>query len=289
MKRPILFWTSAAVLVGIGLVTLGISNSPEGNFWGSIQESTVVLSSGSSRSSLVLEEKSNTETAASEAQASSKRTEAKNQEKESAASSRANSAASSYSSRPSQQKGETPSSKPASESSQPAESISRPSTSKPSGSSSSRPIFSLPNNITRPESSQPESSDAGGSSNQSYAEQVVKLVNQERAKAGLQPLSINRSVEAAALVRAKETEKSFSHTRPDGRNFSTALTEKGVSYRTSGENIAWGQRTPEQVMNGWMNSSGHRANILSSKYTSIGVGYFRASSGKTYWTQLFIG
>ena len=253
MKRPILFWTSAAVLVGIGLVTLGISNSPEGNFWGSIQESTVVLSSGSSRSSLVLEEKSNTETAASEAQASSKRTEAKNQDKESAASSRANSAASSYSSRPSQQKGETPSSKPASE------------------------------------SSQPESSDAGGSSNQSYAEQVVKLVNQERAKAGLQPLSINRSVEAAALVRAKETEKSFSHTRPDGRNFSTAMTEKGVSYRTSGENIAWGQRTPEQVMNGWMNSSGHRANILSSKYTSIGVGFYRASSGKTYWTQLFIG
>ncbi|WP_229421828.1 CAP domain-containing protein [Massiliimalia timonensis] len=281
MKQPILFWTSSAVLVGIGLVTLGISNSPEGNFWGSIQESTVVLSSGSSRSSLVLEEKSNTETAASEAQASSKRTEAKNQEKESAASS--------YSSRPSQQKGETPSSKPASESSQPAESISRPSTSKPSGSSSSRPIFSLPNNITRPESSQPESSDAGGSSNQSYAEQVVKLVNQERAKAGLQPLSINRSVEAAALVRAKETEKSFSHTRPDGRNFSTALTEKGVSYRTSGENIAWGQRTPEQVMNGWMNSSGHRANILNSKYTSIGVGYYRASSGKTYWTQIFIG
>lgn len=128
-----------------------------------------------------------------------------------------------------------------------------------------------------------------GSGNQSYVDRVVELVNQERAKGGLKPLTVNRSAEAAALVRAKETEKSFSHTRPNGSSFSTALTEQGVSYRTAGENIAWGQRSPEQVMQGWMNSAGHRANIMNPKFTSIGVGYYRSASGTNYWTQLFIG
>lgn len=66
-------------------------------------------------------------------------------------------------------------------------------------------------------------------------------------------------------MRAKETEQSFSHTRPNGSNFSTALKEQGVSYRGSGENIAWGQKTPEDVMKAWMNSEGHRANILNGQ------------------------
>lgn len=123
----------------------------------------------------------------------------------------------------------------------------------------------------------------------SYTEQVVDLVNQERKKAGLQPLSINRSAETAAQIRAKEIEKSFSHTRPNGSSFSTALTEQGIRYRSSGENIAWGQKTPQQVMDGWMNSSGHRANILNKKFTSIGVGYYKNATGVNYWTQLFIG
>ena len=123
----------------------------------------------------------------------------------------------------------------------------------------------------------------------SYPEQVVRLVNKEREKAGLQPLAISQPAEAAALVRAKETEHSFSHTRPDGRQFSTALLEQGARFRTAGENIAWGQRTPEQVMQGWMNSSGHRANSLNASYTAIGVGYYRNAAGTNYWTQLFTG
>ena len=123
----------------------------------------------------------------------------------------------------------------------------------------------------------------------SYPEQVVRLVNKEREKAGLQPLAISQPAEAAALVRAKETEHSFSHTRPDGRQFSTALLEQGARFRTAGENIAWGQRTPEQVMQGWMNSSGHCANILNASYTAIGVGYYRNAAGTNYWTQLFTG
>ncbi|WP_411335246.1 CAP domain-containing protein [Ruminococcus gauvreauii] len=120
-----------------------------------------------------------------------------------------------------------------------------------------------------------------------FAEQVVDLVNAERAKAGLNALAIDESIASAALVRAKETETSFSHTRPDGRTFSSVLTDMGISFRGAGENIAWGQRTPEEVMNGWMNSDGHRANILNAKFTKIGVGYYQNSAGTNYWTQLF--
>lgn len=120
-----------------------------------------------------------------------------------------------------------------------------------------------------------------------FAKRVVELVNEERAKAGLGALTLDKSIESAALIRAKETEVSFSHTRPDGRSFSSVLTDHGINFRGSGENIAWGQQTPEEVMNGWMNSDGHRANILNSSYTNIGVGYYQNSAGQKYWTQLF--
>lgn len=123
--------------------------------------------------------------------------------------------------------------------------------------------------------------------NADFVRQVVDLVNRERAKAGLSPVTADTSIQAAAQVRAREIEKSFSHTRPDGSSFNTALTQQGVTYRGSGENIAWGQKTPEQVMNGWMNSEGHRANILNKNFTKIGVGYHQNASGINYWTQLF--
>ena len=120
-----------------------------------------------------------------------------------------------------------------------------------------------------------------------YVKRIVELVNQERAKAGLNALTLNMNVTKAAQVRAVECQTLFSHTRPNGTSFATALKEAGVSYRGAGENIAWGQKTPEQVMQGWMNSAGHRANILNARYTSIGVGYYRNASGVNYWTQLF--
>lgn len=120
-----------------------------------------------------------------------------------------------------------------------------------------------------------------------YAEQVVDLVNKERVKAGLNELTLDKNIEEAALVRAKETEVSFSHTRPNGSSFSTVLKEHNINYRGAGENIAWGQTSPEAVMNAWMNSEGHRANILNSKFTKIGVGYYQNSAGRKYWTQLF--
>lgn len=121
-----------------------------------------------------------------------------------------------------------------------------------------------------------------------YVLRIAELVNEERAKAGLNPVTLDTVASEAARVRAVEIVSSFSHTRPDGSSFATALKEQGVSYRTSGENIAWGQHSPEQVMEGWMNSSGHRANILKDSFTHIGVGYYQ-ENGVNYWTQLFFG
>lgn len=123
----------------------------------------------------------------------------------------------------------------------------------------------------------------------SYTEQVVALVNEERAKEGLTPLSIDPKVQAAAQIRAEECEQSFSHTRPDGTNFSTSLSQQGVTYKRSGENIAWGQQSPEEVVSAWMNSSSHRTNIMNSRFTKIGVGYHQNVNGVNYWSQLFIG
>ena len=140
----------------------------------------------------------------------------------------------------------------------------------------------------QPDEDKPETEEPESPETLSFAHQVVKLVNEERAKAGLSPLQIVEKAEAAAAVRAKEIETSFSHTRPNGSSFSTALKEQGVSFRGSGENIAWGQKTPEAVMNAWMNSPGHRANILNRSFTGIGVGYQQNSRGVGYWTQLFI-
>ena len=122
----------------------------------------------------------------------------------------------------------------------------------------------------------------------SFAEQVVELVNAERAKEALAPLTIDKKVQAAAQIRAVESKTSFSHTRPNGSSFATALKEQGVTYRRAGENIAWGQRTPKEVVNAWMNSSGHRANIMNENFTKIGVGYYQ-HNGVNYWSQLFIG
>lgn len=129
--------------------------------------------------------------------------------------------------------------------------------------------------VTQPEQTTPESSDS--------ITEVMRLVNQERAKEELSALQTNDAITQAAQVRASELATLFDHTRPDGSICFTALDEAGVRYWTAGENIAAGYSTPEQVMNGWMNSPGHRANILSSEFTTIGV----ARSGN-YWVQLFV-
>ncbi len=121
-----------------------------------------------------------------------------------------------------------------------------------------------------------------------YGLRITELVNEHRVAAGLAPVTYSAKISKAAQVRAVEIEKSFSHTRPDGRYFSTVFAEHGISYRYSGENIAWGQKSPEEVVTAWMNSAGHRANIMNAKFKELGVGYRQNARGVNYFTQLFI-
>lgn len=124
------------------------------------------------------------------------------------------------------------------------------------------------------------------STTSNYANEVLRLVNVERAKAGLSAFTTNSNLTAAANKRAVEIKTSFSHTRPNGSGFQTVLGEYNVSYRAAGENIAYGQKTPQAVVTGWMNSPGHRANILNANFNKLGVGVYQ-SNGTIYWTQAF--
>ena len=120
-----------------------------------------------------------------------------------------------------------------------------------------------------------------------YAQEVVRLVNIEREKAGLAPLAMDAALSAAAQVRAQEIDVSFSHTRPDGTSCFTVLKEFGIGYRACGENIAKGSPSPARVVEGWMNSAGHRANTLNANFTTIGVGVLADAAGTLHWAQLF--
>ena len=102
---------------------------------------------------------------------------------------------------------------------------------------------------------------------------MIRLVNEIRTEEGLPALTTNSSLSNAAALRAEEIVTLYSHTRPDGSSCFTVLPAFGISYRAAGENIAAGQPTPAAVVNAWMNSSGHRANILNPKFKSLGVGY----------------
>ena len=117
-------------------------------------------------------------------------------------------------------------------------------------------------------------------------QEVIRLTNIERAKVGSAPLQYHEGLQKAAMVRAKEISISFSHTRPDGRNLSTALDEAGVGG-SSGENIAAVFRTPADVVEGWMNSQGHQVTMLSSRSAYIGVGIYQDEKGIYYWVQDF--
>lgn len=133
-------------------------------------------------------------------------------------------------------------------------------------------------------------SEGGGQTGQtgSEAQEILRLVNEERAKNGLAALTLSDKLCEIATLKAEDMAENnyFDHTSPTYGTPFDMLRQFGVSYRSAGENIAAGQRTPEEVMNGWMNSSGHRANILSESYTELGVGVAIGSRG-IYWVQLF--
>lgn len=119
-----------------------------------------------------------------------------------------------------------------------------------------------------------------------FAEEVLRLVNQEREKKGLKALKYNASLQKAAQLRAEELPRKFDHVRPDGTSCFTVLKKFGVSYYAAGENIAAGQKTPEKVVESWMNSPGHRQNILGN-YSYLGVGFYKGGSYGYYWAQIF--
>ena len=120
-----------------------------------------------------------------------------------------------------------------------------------------------------------------GTQNYTYASQVITLLNEQRVNNGLSPLTADSTLTAAAMQRAAETVIYFSHTRPDGSRCFTAFDG---AWR--GENIAAGQADPDEVITGWMNSTGHRENILKANYTGVGVGCFNYK-GINFWVQCF--
>lgn len=151
-----------------------------------------------------------------------------------------------------------------------------------------KPGSSSNNNGNNSNNSGNGSNNTGGTSTgtSSAAQAVLAEVNAARAQNGLSALTLDANMNRAAAVRAAELAQSFSHTRPNGSRGLTALNEAGVSYRTAGENIASGQQTAQAVVSAWMNSSGHRANILSASFGRMGVGQ-ATIGGRTYWVQLF--
>ena len=134
------------------------------------------------------------------------------------------------------------------------------------------------------EPDQPESSDGV----HAYERQVVDLVNVQRARSGLQPLTLDADLCRFARVKSQDMHDNryFDHNSPTYGSPFDMMRSFGITYAPAGENIAMGYSTPEAVVSAWMNSDGHRANILSTKFALLGVGYV-ADGG--YWTQWFIG
>ena len=121
-----------------------------------------------------------------------------------------------------------------------------------------------------------------------FENEVIRLVNEIRSQNGLKALTANWELSRVARYKSQDMvdNRYFSHTSPTYGSPYQMIRAFGLKFRTAGENIAYGQRTPKAVVDAWMNSSGHRANILNASYTQIGVGY--VANGH-YWTQMFIG
>lgn len=120
--------------------------------------------------------------------------------------------------------------------------------------------------------------------------EVIRLTNIERSKAGLPALKANWELSRVARYKSQDmvNKNYFSHQSPTYGSPFQMMESFGIRFTAAGENIAYGQRNPEEVVRAWMNSPGHRANILSSSYTEIGVGVAKKSNGTLYWTQMFI-
>ncbi|WOA64771.1 CAP domain-containing protein [Bacillus mycoides] len=183
---------------------------------------------------------------------------------------------------------EQPTAKP--EAQKPAEEIQKPAEQKPA-EEVAKPEAQKPaeNNNTQNETQKPaEQKPAEEAKSLSEFEQrVVELTNAERTKQGLSALQIDTELSKVARIKSEDMQKNnyFDHNSPTYGSPFDMMKKFGISYKSAGENIAQGQRTPEEVVQAWMNSAGHRANILNSGFTHIGVGYVESGN---YWTQQFI-
>lgn len=133
--------------------------------------------------------------------------------------------------------------------------------------------------------------DSTGDTENPYETDIMTVfngVNENRKAAGLKELALDENLCKAASFRAKELVSAFSHARPNGESCFTVLPMYDIKYSSAGENIASGYRTGDAVLRGWLNSDGHRANIMSSAFTKIGIGVYE-SGNKLYWVQIFIG
>ena len=117
-------------------------------------------------------------------------------------------------------------------------------------------------------------------------ERVLELMNKERAAVGASALILDETLCKAAAIRAEEITRKFSHERPDGTRYVSLLNELGIVNKAGAENIAEGFLSADEVMSGWMKSSGHKKNILNSTYTHTGIARY-VSGGKSYWVQIF--
>ncbi|ENY8659923.1 CAP domain-containing protein [Clostridioides difficile] len=150
------------------------------------------------------------------------------------------------------------------------------------------------NNNNSDSTNKPDDNNNSGSTSESfsaYQKEVVDLVNIERAKAGLNPLTLDSSISNVATKKSQDMidNNYFSHNSPTYGSPFDMLKKFGISYKTAGENIAMGQKIPKEVVNAWMNSEGHRKNIMNPNFSKIGVGVAQKSGGSIYWTQIFVG
>ena len=139
----------------------------------------------------------------------------------------------------------------------------------------------------QPAPAEPSESESGYALNE-YEKEVVRLVNDIRSSYGLGTLSINTELSRVARIKAQDMRERgyFDHNSPTYGTPFEMMKSFGITYRTAGENIAMGYQTPQAVVNGWMNSEGHRRNILNASFTEIGMGYIEQGH---YWSQMFIG
>ncbi|MCC0659954.1 MULTISPECIES: CAP domain-containing protein [unclassified Clostridioides] len=170
----------------------------------------------------------------------------------------------------------------------------KPEDNKPEDNNNSGSTNKPEDNNNSDSTNKPEDNNNSGSTTgnfSAYQKEVVDLVNVERSKAGLNPLTLDADVSNVATKKSQDMidNNYFAHNSPTYGSPFDMLKKFGISYKTAGENIAMGQKTPKEVVNAWMNSEGHRKNILNPNYSKIGVGVAQKSGGSIYWTQIFVG